>query len=329
MISFDGIPEIEEELKQVNRHLERLCQSNSDSMQKMMDWILQSRGKQIRSIMTLLCSKLKGRKADATETAAVIEMCHTASLVHDDIIDNADLRRGQLSVQKKFGREMAVYAGDFLIFATIARTGLMNKLWYRTMFAKLEHMCDGEVSQLDNHFNTSINEEQCLNNIIGKTSAMFVIACGAGAYEGKCNAKERADIQAFGENFGLLFQLRDDLMDFVCSDVESQKSIHNDFWCGYYTVPAIHTFGHPVYGPELKKIAQDLKNGIQGEDVDDRISDLIQKADGYNYTLSMIEGYAEKAKRNLDGFRDSAAKAKLIEIVDVFLESAKNFPIPS
>ena len=100
-------------------------------MQNMMDCILVARGKQLRPILTVLCSKLKGKRVDATEIAAVIDICHTASLIHDDIIDEADIRRGELSLQKKFGKEMAVYAGDFMIFATIGRTNLMNKPWYK------------------------------------------------------------------------------------------------------------------------------------------------------------------------------------------------------
>ena len=327
MLGFDKIPEIEAELKQVNQHMDRLCKSNSETMQKMLDWVLQARGKQIRAIMTLLCSKLKGRRVDATETAAVVEMCHTASLVHDDIIDHADLRRGQMSVQKKFGREMAVYAGDFLIFATISRTNLVNKLWYRNMFAKLELMCDGEIRQYDNHYNTSITEEQCLENIKGKTSAMFEIACGAGAYEGKCNAAERSAVEVFGRNFGLLFQLRDDLIDFVCTDTESQKSIHNDFWSGYYTFPAIHTFEHPVYGPELKQIAHELRDGIRREGVDERITELIQLSDGVGYTLRRIEEYGREAIQSLEIFPDSLAKTRLIELVETMLKSTRGFNV--
>ena len=327
MISFEEIPEMDAELEKVNRHIERLCKSNSESMQKMMDWVLNARGKQIRPIMTLLCSKLKGNKVDATEVAAIIEMCHTASLIHDDVIDRADQRRGQLSVYEKFGPAMAVYAGDFMIFATLGRTNLRLKPWYRDMFAKLEIMSDGEVRQYDNQFNTNITEEICIENIIGKTSAMFAIACVAGAYEGKCTRREKAAVEKFAEYFGLLFQLRDDLMDFIATDEESKKTIHNDFWTGYYTLPAIHTFNHPVYGEELKNIAVDLKNGIHEDGIDDRITELIRKADGFVYTRDLIEDYRNKAIKCLDIFAASAAKSKLIELVDMLWNSVNALPL--
>lgn len=327
MVNLNDIPEMEKELEKVNHHIERLCQSENESMQKMMDWVLQARGKQIRPILTLLCSKLKGKKVDATEIAAVIEICHTASLIHDDIIDEADVRRGQFSLQKEFGKEMAVYAGDFMIFSTIGRTSLMNKPWYRTMFAKLEIMCNGEVGQFDNRYNIEITEEQYLSNIIGKTSAMFEIACVAGAYEGKCNDIERKAIENFAEKFGLLFQLRDDLMDFVSTNSISKKTIHNDFWCGYYTLPAIHTFSHPKYGAELKYIASEVKKGLHSSEIDRKIAELINASGGCLYTIALIEKYAQEAKECLTVFKESIAKRKLIEVIDKLLLSIDNLNI--
>ncbi len=327
MISFDNMPEMYEDLKQVNWHIERLCKSNSTSMQEMMNWVLNARGKQIRPILTLLCSKLKGKKVNVTEFAAIIEMCHTASLIHDDIIDGADRRRGQLSVQEKFGKEMAVYAGDFMIFSTLGRTELRVKPWFQEMFAKLEIMCDGEVDQFYNHYNVSITEKTYIKNIVGKTSAMFEIACGAGAYEGKCNIEERKAVEQFARYFGLLFQIRDDLMDFIAIDTEFKKTIHNDFWCGYYTLPAIHTFMNPKYGEELKKIANKLQNRVYIDGIDEKIFELIHSADGFRYTVEVIEKYKDLAKKSLNIFKDSAAKLKLIELVEMLWESVGKLQI--
>lgn len=323
MINIEDMPGMEAEMEKVNAHIKRICQSNSESMQKMLDWVLEARGKQIRPILTLLCARLKGKRVDATEIAAAIEICHTASLIHDDIIDEADIRRGQLSVQRKFGKEMAVYAGDFMIFSAIRRTGLKNRPWYGAMFDKLETMCDGEIGQFDNRYNTEITEEKYIENILGKTSAMFAIACGSGAYEGKCNDDEVLAAEQFAEKFGLLFQLRDDLLDFVFTDALTGKTIHNDFWCGYYTLPAIHTFADGGNGEWLKQIAMGIKKGVHSELTDRRITELISAADGFGYTLGLIRQYAEEAKQSLNVFRASAARDKLCELVDTLLLSAQ------
>lgn len=316
------MPEINTELQMVNTHIERLCRSNSESMQKMLDWVLKARGKQIRPLLTLLCARLKGKSVDVTEVAAVIEICHTASLVHDDIIDEADTRRGQLSVQKKFGREMAVYAGDFMIFAAISRTGLRKKPYYGSIFEQLERMCDGEVSQFEHRYDTSITGEKYIENIIGKTSAMFCIACGTGAYEGKCNDSEILAVERYAEKFGLVFQLRDDLMDFLPTDDLSKKTIHNDFWSGYYTLPAIHSFSDCRNGAELKQIAVDIKKGLYSELTDKRIAELINASDGFGYTLTRMDQYAKEAKQALNVFKDSIARQKLLELVDTVWLSA-------
>lgn len=289
IINIEDVPGLETELQMVNMHIERLCRSNSESMQKMLDWVLNARGKQIRPLLTLLCARLKGKTVDATEAAAVIEICHTASLIYDDVVDEADTRRGQLSVQKKFGKEMAVYAGDFMIFSAIRRTGLKNRPWYGSMFDKLETMCDGEVSQFDNRYNTEITEEKYIENILGKTSAMFRIACGAGACEGKSKDSEILAAEQFAEKFGLLFQLRDDLLDFVFTDDLAMKTVHNDFWCGYYTLPVIHSFSDCRNGAGLKQIAVDIKNGLYNELTDKRIVELINVSDGFGYTLMMSQ----------------------------------------
>ncbi len=328
MITLSDVPGLENDLLQVNKHIERLCQSDTPTMQKLMDWMLESRGKQIRPLLTLLCSRLTERKVDATETAAVIEICHTASLIHDDIIDEADVRRGRTSLQKQFGKEMAVYAGDFMIFSAIARTGLVNKPWYRKMFGKLEIMCNGEVGQFDNQYNTGITEELYINNIIGKTSSMFEIACESGACEGKCSQSQQAAVDFFAKYFGLLFQIRDDLMDFISSTEKSTKTVHNDFWCGYYTLPAIHTFESPVYGEELKAIAEKLKDSPRSNELDDRITWLISQANGYRYTYDKIMLYGELAKKQLGCFKDTIAKRKLIELVDYLLNNVSQMEIP-
>lgn len=316
------IPEINTELQMVNTHIERLCQSNSESMQKILDWVLKARGKQIRPLLTLICARLKGNSVDVTEVAAIIEICHTASLIHDDIIDEADTRRGQLSVQKKFGKEMAVYAGDFMIFAAISRTGLRKKPYYGSVFEQLERMCDGEVSQFEHRYDIEISEEKYIENIIGKTSAMFCIACESGAYEGKCNDSEISAIKRYAEKFGLIFQLRDDLLDFLPTDDLPKKIVHNDFWSGYYTLPAIYTFSDCSNGAELGQIAMDIKKGLYSELTDKRIAKLISVSDGFGYTLTRIDQYAEEAKQSLNVFKDSIARKKLLELADTVQLSA-------
>lgn len=322
MINVEDVPGLKRDLQMVNMHMEHLCRSNNRYIQEMLNWVLRQRGKQIRPILTLLCARLKGRAADAAEIAAVVELCHTASLIHDDVIDEADTRRGQLSVQKKFGKEMAIYAGDYIIFSAIQKNELRNRSRYGRVFGKLEAMFDGEINQFVYRYNTEITEEIYLENIRGKTSALFCIACEAGACEGKCDENEMLAVEQFAEKFGLMFQLRDDLLDFVSTEELSKKTVHNDFWCGYYTLPVIHAFSDADNGARLKEIAGNIKNGLQDEDTDKRIAELIRSSNGFQYTLTEIDRYASEAKRSLAVFPGSAARKKLLNLVDSLQASA-------
>ena len=141
-------------------------------------------------------------------------------------------------------------------------------------------------------------------------------ACEAGAYEGKCSDNEISAIKRYAENFGLIFQLRDDLMDFLPTGDLPGKIVHNDFWNGYYTLPAIHTFSDCRYGAELRQIAMDIKNGLYSELADDRIAELISASNGFQYTLRMMDEYAKEAKEGRDVFKDSTARQKLLELVE-------------
>lgn len=321
MVNFEDMSELTKDLVKVNEHIERLCKSNNASMQKVIDWVLSARGKQIRPVLTLLCSKLKGKRKDASEMAAVVEIAHTASLVHDDVIDNADERRGILSVHKKFNREMAVYAGDFMIFVTLGRTNLRLKPWYRDMFQNLEVMCDGELTQFDNQWNCDITEEQYISNIIGKTSSMFRIACVSGAYIGGCDETERYAVGEYAANFGLLFQMRDDLMDFVSTKKVSLKTVHNDFKFGYYTLPAIHAFANPGCGKALRDYAESAKRGDYEHVNDEKINELIAEAGGFRYTYDKICSYAASAIDSLACLPDTKYRRKLEELVRYLLET--------
>ena len=311
---------INKELAGVNGHIRRICTSRVDSMQKMMDCVLESKGKQLRPILTILCSRLTGKKPDVQELAAVIEICHTASLIHDDIIDEGEMRRGAPSIQKRFGKEMAVYAGDFMIFSAIGRTRLVNKLWYREVFDKLEAMCDGEVKQYDNRYNTELKETQYISYIKGKTSSLFEIACLSGIKAARAPHFQVSAIKKFSESFGILFQLRDDYFDFLSSEEEYKKTVASDFRNGYYTMPVICAFNNEKTSDRMKEIARD-RTGRSNSGWDEILS-LIREADGFSYTRNSIRDHARCAIDALKAFPESESKKILENLIAYLLSTA-------
>lgn len=318
VISYDSVPGLQADMERVNLYLRKFCSSSNPSMQKVLDWIIAGNSKQIRPLFTILCSRLGGNRPDVAEHAALVETCHTASLIHDDIVDDSDHRRGRLSVQKMFGKEMAVYSGDYLIFSAIRNTKLSTKPWYRDMFDRLEVMCDGEICQYDHRYDTSLTEQDYIEIVLGKTSAMFEIACGVGIYESNGNSELKKNILSFAKNFGLFFQLRDDYMDFFVAD--SKGLMCSDFCSGYYTLPVLHCFPN---NPLLKEYAVSAKEKWLNTDDRESIKELITKNGGFTYARDKIIKYASRTKDALSSVADSPEKRKLIEIVDVLEEDIK------
>lgn len=217
---------------------------------------LNSSGKLIRPRLLLLCAALgpswKKLQKRLCILAAMVELTHLASLIHDDIIDEAKYRRGQLSIQSKYGKSAAVYAGDFL----------MSRIYYYEAIEHLnesaavlsnavEQMCCGEIGQALCQFKETITIEEYFCNIKGKTAALFKTACHIGATEAGCTKDIVKKLETFGENLGIMFQLRDDLLDFTSDSMdiilkEIGKETHKDFKNGIYTMPVIMAMKHPT-----------------------------------------------------------------------------------
>ena len=178
--------------------------------------------------------------------AAMVELTHLASLIHDDIVDEAPSRRGQPSIQSKYGKDAAVYAGDFLISRVVlwgAKEGLLEAV--ERIARTVEEMCAGEIGQAACKFRTDVTTEEYYANIRGKTAALFRTACGMGAAEAGCPGWVVEKAERFGEALGLLFQLRDDLLDFTAAGDAVGKETHKDFRDGIYTMPVLKALQDP------------------------------------------------------------------------------------
>lgn len=207
-------------------------------------------GKLIRPKLLLQCGMLGPHWQANTERlyllAAMVELVHAASLIHDDIIDNAPYRRGKPSVQSKYGKKAAVYAGDFII-ARIHYHAALNQLneTAAVLSKTIEAMCSGEIGQAACSYKEDVTTEEYFFNIQGKTGALFKAACTIGAAETGCSEVTVNTLAAFGENFGCIFQLKDDILDFTSSQTAQGKKVHKDFRSGVYTFPVLMAMQRP------------------------------------------------------------------------------------
>lgn len=230
---------LDEQLIEVNEKMHQLAYGTNKIMNNMVDWALAEKGKQLRPRFLLATAFYCAEERDVTEYAAILELLHIATLIHDDVIDRSDYRRGRLSIQKKFGVKSAVYLGDYILFSILKNTTIRYEEKYNLLFDGMQKLCDGELGQNENLYNLAITKEEYLKNIEGKTAALFEIATKAGAI--LCESDERQiDIfMTIGRMYGVLFQIRDDLLDVLSNDVEIGKPIFQDFYNGIYTLPVI------------------------------------------------------------------------------------------
>ncbi len=305
------------EIVSINKHIDEILKSENPKMQEIIDWILQSRGKQLRPKLVCLCSKFGRTKSDATKIAAMLEIIHTASLVHDDIVDNSDTRRNYPSVWKKYGSHMAVYAGDFMIFCVVKEAVEdVNNKKYLNLYTVVQKMCYGELGQDSALYQTDVTEETYISNITEKTATLFQTACELGAMTTNAPSNIVTKLGEYGKNLGLLFQIRDDLLDYVSDQAELGKPILQDFVHGIYTLPIIYTFKNPSSKQVLLNIANKVKTeGITSETVK-QILNTVNDSNGIKKTAIKAKEFYDAALLALTDLSDIAEKQCLEALLE-------------
>lgn len=255
-----------------------------------------SQGKMIRAVSVLICAgdREGGIAPGAVHAAAAIEIVHLASLVHDDIIDNADLRRGQETLQKKYGKRTAVICGDYLLSLALK---MLSSIPDRKEYTDIDlpdyisRLCLGELLQHINNGNLNLTVFDYIKIISGKTAALFEASFYAGAVLGGSAAEEIRKYKKIGNYTGLIFQLRDDCLDFDKTIEEAKKPVQSDYEQGVITLPLIRALEKQ---PDFRKKAE------AGEINRADINRAVEESGGLDYTREMIERYYKKANRYID-----------------------------
>ncbi len=311
---------IEEELKRVEEQFESHLITETPLIHKVAKYVISSGGKRIRPILLIVSAKICGYKGVShISLAAVIEFIHTATLLHDDVVDNAPLRRGKSSANMVFGNEASVLVGDYLFAKSFKILSALNNSEIIKAYSDATTlMAEGEVKELVKTADVKTTEEDYLDIIIKKTAVLFACASQAGAIiAGKENDCIK-NLYDYGLNIGIAFQLMDDALDYI-SDEEFGKFIGNDLKEGKLTLPLIHAMERAdkkerdiiskiIYKKKLT--AKDLKT----------VLGLVKNYGSIDYTLSKAKEAVEKAKNNLNAFPDSEYKTSLIDIANYIIE---------
>ena len=270
-------------------------------------------GKLIRASSVLTCAEDKDGliSADAIKIAAAIEILHLATLVHDDIIDNAGLRRGDVTLQKKYGKRTAVICGDYLLSVALRMAaGVKNRKDYidLEMPDYVGRICLGELNQHINNNNLNLTVYQYLKIISGKTAALFEASFYAGALLSKSPDSEMNKYRQLGFYIGMIFQLTDDCIDFENTVETAYKPVQSDYEQGVITLPLIHAFANIK---ELKEKA--AKSTLEREE----INEAVRKTDGIGFTKMVVRKYYNKSLKLIEKLDASQGKKdKLIYILN-------------
>ncbi len=315
---------IGEDLKNVELQFKKDLYSDVPLIQKVGEYVISSGGKRIRPMLLILSAYLCGyRGSRHVQIASVIEFIHTATLLHDDVVDNANLRRGLASANTLWGNEASVLVGDFLYcksFALMVADGDLNIL--KLLAKATTVLAEGEVLQLIYTRNTDITGEQYIEVVKCKTAILLSAACQAGAILGATSAGHEAAMREFGMELGIAFQMVDDSLDYSASEEQFGKSIGHDLEEGKITLPLIHTM-KKCTDEERRQIADIVKKELIDKDDFKTVFALVGKYGGIDHTLAMARQYSERSKKCLDIFEDSPYKAALLELADFIVTRAK------
>ena len=315
---------IGEDLKNVELQFKKDLYSDVPLIQKVGEYVISSGGKRIRPMLLILSAYLCGyRGSRHVQIASVIEFIHTATLLHDDVVDNANLRRGLASANTLWGNEASVLVGDFLYcksFALMVADGDLNIL--KLLAKATTVLAEGEVLQLIYTRNTDITGEQYIDVVRCKTAILLSAACQAGAILGATSAGHEAAMREFGMELGIAFQMVDDSLDYSASEEQFGKSIGHDLEEGKITLPLIHTM-KKCTDEERRQIADIVKKELIDKDDFKTVFALVGKYGGIDHTLAMARQYSERSKKCLDIFENSPYKAALLELADFIVTRAK------
>ena len=310
-----------DDLKQVNTIILEKMQSPVALIPQLAGHIVAAGGKRLRPMLTLATARLCGAEGERHHAlAACVEFIHTATLLHDDVVDDSHLRRGLETANAVWGNKASVLVGDFLFsrsFQLMVADGSLTVL--KLLSDASATIAEGEVHQLMTANDTATDEKAYLAVIEAKTAALFSAACEIGAVVAERPESERLALRSFGLSFGNAFQLVDDILDYSAEQQALGKSIGDDFREGKITLPLVLAFarGNEEEKAFWRRCVEDLEQ--RDGDLEQAIT-LMQRHGALEESKQRARDYAERARRDLGAFQNNDAKRALVQAIDFCVE---------
>ncbi|MBO4396949.1 MAG: polyprenyl synthetase family protein [Bacteroidaceae bacterium] len=313
---FQQIQEpISKELKECREMLSDSMSHSNPLLDKALRLIGSRNGKMMRPILTLLTAKLFGEiNEKAIHSACAYEAFHTASLVHDDVVDESEQRRGIQSLNYSSGNKVAVLVGDYILSIALKHISMTDiPRLVSIMSEAANRLSDGELLQLHNVNNRTIEEDTYYQIIRNKTAALFSACAQSGAISNNASEEDIIKVGLLGEYIGICFQIRDDIFDYTNDNIG--KPTGNDMKEGKLTLPVIYAL-NKAGNDEMATIAKKVKDLIASQEEITRLVDFTKRNNGIEYSISSMKSYADKAKDIIMEYPDSDVRESLLAYVD-------------
>jgi octaprenyl-diphosphate synthase len=312
---------VEVGLVEVERELSRQASSNVEIIDRIGHYIQDSGGKRLRPALLLLSAQMCGYEGSASHRlGAVVELIHAATLVHDDIIDDAKVRRGRASVNAQWGNELTVLMGDWLYMTSFNLALEERRFEILDILTDVTRkMIEGELIQLSLNGSFDVTEEQHIEISMRKTAFLFSACARIGGILGDASPAEQERLAEYGLSIGVAFQLVDDVLDFTSTESTLGKPVVSDLKEGKLTLPLIYVIreGTPEHRDLVKTVLKENGFGTVHKEV---ILQLVERYGTVDRVLAKAKSYARRAQECVVGFRPSEARDALLAIPDYIIE---------
>jgi len=307
---------VHEKIAAVEEMMMREAGNNDNEVtNRIITHINKSGGKRLRPLLLMLCAGLCGYEGkEDVYYSAVVESIHEATLLHDDVIDESDLRRGETSANALYGNKIPVLAGDYLYSKSLlllANAGNIEVL--EAVIKSVMLVTDGQILETKKILDATPTEEEYFKVIKNKTAALIAVCCRIGAILG--DAEKRDTLESVGYSLGMAFQLVDDALDYVADQDKLGKALGDDLEDGNYTLPVIHCINSATES-EKTKVTAILSSGSVTKDDFTYVLETIKKYKSVEYAMNYAESYVSEAKEKLMLFPESKYRDALTSIAD-------------
>ncbi len=314
---WDKYPFLRKQLDEFEEYLLTILQARQPLIHEAISQLATAGGKRIRPALVLATGQISKKSSldNLLPLAAAVEVMHMATLVHDDIIDEANLRRGVETTQSRYGKDVAVFTGDYLFAqAFLLLSGEADTELLKRVARAIKYICEGEIDQYQNRYNLDVSFLKYFRRIRRKTAILFQASCFTGGYLAKLPEKSQYSISKYGKYLGMIFQITDDVLDVASTEDLTGKPVGNDFAQGVYTLPIIFALQDEHVGGKLKK-------ELQKTEIDKvEVIKLIHSTNALSKTRQIVELYAEKARKELKQFTSKKAVQFMSDLLELVME---------